>query len=1048
MASNRRNPLEVGFFDVFTVPTRRTVTQWADDKRILPSKGAAEPGRYRSARTPYMREPMDCMSVLSAVQECCVMAAAQTGKALAIDTPIPTPHGWAAMGDIKPGDAVFDERGQPTLVTAVSPVQVGRRCFSVLFSDGARVTCDADHLWTVEVHSYGVQVGRETLTTAQLLPGLSCGGRYRYAIETAGALDTPHVDLPIDPYTLGVWLGDGNSASNQFTQGMDDAESIAEHIRSAGHTVDIRVREDGNASCIIDAIRGRTHCQRGHNLAAVGTFYGNKCRECHRQRSNGKGMDPIIARRRFGQALDDLGLRNNKHIPSSYLRASVVQRMALLQGLMDTDGYASQRGVCEFANSNKILLDGVRELLVSLGLKVTVSERHVYKVGAAAVKKGLFLTNWRLSFTAYSDTPVFRLQRKLARLGNRADGRSREVSRRRIVAIEPVSSVPVKCIAVGSESRLYLAGRDMVPTHNSESGNNWVGYVMDEAPGPMLLVQPTVDNAKRYSKQRIGPMIQATPTLTAKVTANRSREGGNTMLEKEFPGGILIMGGANSAAGLRSMPIRYLFADEISNWPLDVDGEGDPLGLAEERTNTFGRKRKVFKTSTPGTKGLCRIEGEYLKSDQRRYFVPCPHCGHMHVLEWANFIIPRTSDGRSMTSKAYMACPECGGVIEERHKTDLLNRGEWRATAPEQVDPTRRGYHISALYSPIGWKSWAKIAKQWVEAQGHPEKLKAFVNNVLAETWEEDYSAKLDAATVRERAETYDLLFAPRGVLVLTAGVDVQQNRIEIQIIGWGEGEEAWVVHYAVIYGEPTSYEVWQQVLDVINTPIRHETGVEMHVYAAILDSSDGNFTHEVYAVAREHRRRHILAGKGFAGSRPPIGAPTKQDINIRGKLIKHGALMYPVGVDGIKSTIYGRLKPRKDKAGAPVTAGPGVIHFPLGLHADYFDQLTAEKQAVKFINGMPKRYWKKRDKDRNEALDTMVYAYSALHYVYSRHNRASFWKQMAERVSKRVSKTVSGLADSRPAVAESTPEQPAAPVQAPVAPSSGMVSLSGWRRR
>ena len=606
----------------------------------------------------------------------------------------------------------------------------------------------------------------------------------------------------------------------------------------------------------------------------------------------------------------------------------------------------------------------------------------------------------------------------------------------------PYMREPMDCMSVLSavEEVCVMAAAQ---TGKSESGNNWVGYVIDEAPGPMLLVQPTVDNAKRYSKQRISPMIQATPTLAAKVTANRSREGGNTMLEKDFPGGILIMGGANSAAGLRSMPIKYLFADEISNWPLDVDGEGDPLGLAEERTNTFGRKRKVFKTSTPGTKGLCRIEGEYLKSDQRRYHVPCPHCGHMHVLEWANFIIPRTSDGRHMTSKAYMVCPdpECGGIIEERHKTDFLNRGEWRATAPENTDATRRGYHISALYSPIGWKSWAKIAKQWVEAQGHPEKLKAFVNNVLAETWEEDYSTKLDAATVKERAETYDLMFAPRGVLVLTAGVDVQQNRIEIQIIGWGEGEEAWVVHYAVIYGDPTSFEVWAQVIDVINTPIRHESGVEMQVYAASIDSSDGNMTNEVYAVTREHRRRHLLAIKGMPGSKPPIGAPTKQDINIRGKLMKNGALLYPVGVDSIKSTIYGRLKPRKDKAGAPVTAGPGIIHFPIGLHADYFDQLTAEKQAVKFINGMPKRYWTKRDRDRNEALDTMVYAYAALHYCYSRHNRATFWKQMREHLEQ----TTSRLERAKPAPVESAPDPTPAP--APVVAQPGRISLSGWRR-
>lgn len=566
-------------------------------------------------------------------------------------------------------------------------------------------------------------------------------------------------------------------------------------------------------------------------------------------------------------------------------------------------------------------------------------------------------------------------------------------------------------------------------TGKSESGNNWVGYVIEEAPGPMLLVQPTVDNAKRYSKQRIGPMILETPTLLAKVPLNRSREGGNNMLEKEFPGGILLMGGANSAAGLRSMPIRYLFADEISNWPQDVDGEGDPLGLAEERTNTFGRKKKIFKTSTPGVKGICRIEAEYLKTDQRRYHVPCPHCGHKHVLNWANFVIPKNDAGKHIYSKAFMACPDCGGVIEERHKTDMLNAGEWIATAPDNVDGTRRGYHISALYSPVGWKSWAKIAKQWIEAQGHPKKLQAFVNNVLAETWEEEYSARLDATGLSERAEPYELLTAPAGVLVATAGVDVQHDRIEIQTVGWGIGEEGWVLNYSVVYGDPSRFEIWDQVLNVINTPIQHASGAVMQVAAAVIDSGDGNLVNEVYAFTRQHRSRHVLAGKGMAGPRPPIGTPTKQDINIRGQKIKNGAKLYAVGVDGIKSTMYARLKRSE-------TEGAGAIHFPLGLHKqhpDYYKQLTAEKQATKFINGMPKRYWVKKDEDRNEALDTFVYSFAALYYWMSRFNRQSFWAQMASR-----------LAQNQPKQVELTPE---APPPAPVMPAAGRVSLDGWRR-
>jgi len=1019
-----RNPLIRGFFEVFNVPTRRTVTQWADDKRMLPSKGAAEPGKYRSARTPYMREPMDCLSTSSPIEEVVLMAAAQTGKALALNTPLPTPSGWTTMGEVKVGDVLFDQDGNQCRVTAKSPVFVGHKCFEVEFSDGTKIVADAGHRWeTLSGH----RQTRSVVTTQQIADTLKLrGNRFNHAIDVAGAIQCQSKELPIDPYVLGVWLGDGTRASAQVTAHEDDAREIAYGIARGGHRVLIRGKGTAKAkNLMIDpVVTGSRFCKRLHDKHAVGTMANGSCAECHRQRSNAnqpgnrKPVDPVrIHRDSLALRLRALGLHIEKRIPEQYLRASAYQRELLLRGLMDTDGTCCKKsGGMSFCTASEPLANQFMELCRSIGLKPTA--KRLKKANA-----------WVVSFMSYrEDISVFELRRKAERMRSILDERSRptETKRRRIVSAREVDSVPVQCISVDSPRHLFLAGDGMIPTHNSESGNNWVGYVIDEAPGPMLLVQPTVDNAKRYSKQRISPMILETPSLRDRVPQNRSRDGGNNMLEKEFPGGILLMGGANSAAGLRSMPIRYLFADEISNWPLDVDGEGDPLGLAEERTNTFGRKRKIFKTSTPGVKDICRIEAEYLKTDQRRYFVPCPHCSHMHTLQWKNFVIPKDEEGRHQFRKAYMTCPECGGVIEERHKTDMLNGGEWVPTCAEKADPARRGYHISALYSPVGWKSWAKIARQWVEAQGSPKKLQAFVNNVLAETWEEAYSSKLDADSLSKRAEPFDLLTAPAGGLVLTAGVDVQENRIEIQTVAWGISEEAWIVNYAVIFGDPSRFEIWQQVLDVINTPIRHASGADMHVYAAVVDSGDGNKTNEVYSFTRQHRNRHILAGKGMSGSRPPIGAPTKQDINIRGQKIKSGAHLYPIGVDSIKSTIYGRLK-------RPEETGAGVFHFPLGLPEEYFDQLTSEKQATKFVNGMPKRFWTKKDSDRNEALDTLVYAYAALHYCYSRHNRSSFWQQMLSRLEKKAE-----------IVQNTALEAPAAP-EIPVAP--GKISLNGWRR-
>lgn len=499
-------------------------------------------------------------------------------------------------------------------------------------------------------------------------------------------------------------------------------------------------------------------------------------------------------------------------------------------------------------------------------------------------------------------------------------------------------------------------------TGKSESGNNWVGYVIDEAPGPMLLVQPTVDNAKRYSKQRISPMIMETPTLTAKVVDNKSREGGNTMLEKEFPGGILLMGGANSAAGLRSMPIKYLFADEISNWPADVDGEGDPLELAEARTTTFGRKRKIFKCSTPSVKHVCRVEAEYLKTDQRKYHVPCPHCGHKHVLMWSNFMIPKDDQGKYRPNDAYMACPDCDGVIEEFHKTDMLNGGEWIATAPQNADPTRRGYHISALYSPVGWKSWAKVAKQWLEAQGNPTKLQAFINNVLAETWEVKGERASDHE-IAQRAYDYGNDPLPDGVVLLTAGTDVQQNRLETEIVGWGSGEETWSVDYIVTYGNPDLDDVWaMHDANVLNRIYNRPDGIQLRVARCCVDTGGSN-TDAVYRAVRARLATGVLLGtKGIAGEGKPIlGNPSHSNL---GKIP-----LFPIGTFTGKDLIMGRLKITEP--------GPGYCHFPKRYRPEYFKGLTAEEVRVKYTKGFPVREWHKTY-DRNEPLDCRLLAIAA----------------------------------------------------------------------
>jgi len=569
----------------------------------------------------------------------------------------------------------------------------------------------------------------------------------------------------------------------------------------------------------------------------------------------------------------------------------------------------------------------------------------------------------------------------------------------------------------------------------TEVGNCWLGYIVHHSPGPVLYVMPTVEIAEKASKQRIAPMIEESPVLKELIAPARSRDSGNSLLTKEFRGGVLMLTGANSAAGLRSMPIKTLFCDELDAWPLDVEGEGSPLALAEKRTTTFAR-RKIFLVSTPTLADTSRISIEYERSDKRRYFVPCPHCGHMQWLRWRGYDNDATGgrakeyrlvwadDGKT---KAAYICEECGSYIEERHKTAMLRGGEWRSTAVG--DGITKGYHINSLYSPAGWKAWVEILQEFEDASKDPALLKTFVNTTLGEPFEEAYSARLDAEGLAKRSGGYELLTVPAAGLVVVAGCDVQRDRVEIIQRAYGEGEQSWLVNYAVVHGDPQRPELWAQVLNVLDMEFQHESGAIVRTYAAAVDSGDGETTHAVYAFARQNRHRHILAVKGMSqAGKPVLGKPTKQDINIRKQTIKNGVELWPYGSDTAKSTIYQRLKNTE--------AGPGTFHWPMGLPAEYWQQLTAEKQIVRMLNGFPKRVWVKADSARNEVLDCEGMALAALQYIYTRHNRQSFWPQMRARIEK----TAEKLAESAPVEAEI--EQMPVPV-APV----GRLSLDGWRR-
>jgi phage terminase large subunit GpA-like protein len=520
----------------------------------------------------------------------------------------------------------------------------------------------------------------------------------------------------------------------------------------------------------------------------------------------------------------------------------------------------------------------------------------------------------------------------------------------------------------------------------SECCNNWIGYNIDHNPGPLMLVQPTLDLAKRYSKQRIASLIDSTPVLRGRVQPARARDSGNTLLEKEFDGGILVIAGANSAAGLRSMPARDLLFDEIDAYPLSIDDEGDPISIAEKRQDTFAR-RKRLKTSTCTIKGESRIEQAYEASDRRKFYVPCPHCGHHQVLRWASL---KWSEGDAETAR--YACEDCGALIEETHKPGMLAGGEWRAEFPAA---RTRGYWINSLYSPLGWLSWAAIVREFLEAKvaldaGDQTLMQVFVNTRLAETWELQGN-RIAMVDVQKRAEPYALRTVPRGTLLLTASVDVQGDRLELAVHGWGRGEEYWAIDYVKLYGDPAEDTVWSTLDEILQAPLRNIFGLDLRISATAIDHG-GHHSQKVETFTRARHGRHVIAVKGQSqAGKPVIGKPTERDTNWRGKKIRAGARVWPVGSDTAKYVLFQRL--------GLTQPGPGYIHTSNELDDAYYAGLTAEQLVTRYVKGRPRSEWMLKKGQRNEPLDLWVYGYAAAAYLGMTRWKEADWERRASKI-------------------------------------------------
>ncbi len=490
----------------------------------------------------------------------------------------------------------------------------------------------------------------------------------------------------------------------------------------------------------------------------------------------------------------------------------------------------------------------------------------------------------------------------------------------------------------------------------TECQNNIVGYFIDIEPAPMLMVQPTIDLGESWSKERLAPMVRDTPALQGKVADVKSRDSGNTILHKSFPGGNLAIAGANAPSGLASRPRRVVLLDEVDRFPPSAGSEGDPCSLAIRRTETFWNA-VVFMTSTPTVKGRSRIEAEWESSDKRRWYCPCPKCNHEQVLTWSQ-VKHEAPDG----SDAWYECPECKAKLNDDERRSMVRAGRWVAEFPER---TVRGYHLNGIASLFRHKKGYKsrlhqmVAENLAAKAKGPETLRTWINTFLAETWEEE-GESVEWEPLLARRENWGE--CPEGCLLITAGADIQGDRVEIEFVGWGEGEESWSLGYEVIMGDFNQPAVQEDVDAQLKRTWKHPGGTELRVTAALIDS--GHKTKAVYGFTKKRERMKIFAAKGRGGPGIPIvSRPTRQ-----GKI---RAALFSVGTDTAKDIIYSRLQ--------TADLGPGYMHFPSDRDETWFQQLTAEAKVTRYRDGVPFSKFENPSKARNEALDCRVYNHGAL---------------------------------------------------------------------
>ncbi|MCP4989346.1 MAG: hypothetical protein GY928_25805 [Colwellia sp.] len=514
---------------------------------------------------------------------------------------------------------------------------------------------------------------------------------------------------------------------------------------------------------------------------------------------------------------------------------------------------------------------------------------------------------------------------------------------------------------------------------------NWAGEVIHLMPGPMAVVQSTLSSGEIFSKQRLQPMIDCTPVLFNKVAKSREREAGNTTMMKEFPGGSVNILTANSEDSLRSKPIRFLALDEVDMYP------GWTISKAVERTETFSN-RKIFLCSSPKKEADSLIWAEFLMSDQRLYYLPCPECDNYDTIKWKNIKFEYTEDTYKLKGQVMLACENCGALIPESKKLEMLQKGEWRPQNPAGKYP---GFRLPQLYSVLGSSKWRSAVNKHLKIlqkkkKGNPtyiEDRETWTNDVLAEPWEEEATATMSWEKFFNRREDYKVEPLNKNIILLTAGVDIQDDRIEAQVLGFGYNYETYVIEYKTFHGVLADLEIWSHLDNFLLKSYAHPAGHRMRIMSTAIDTG-GHYPAKVYEFCKTRyipKQRYVFSIKGSSSyNQPIVKAPSKQQ----------GAYLFVVGTDTAKDHLNECLKTEMP--------GAGYIHFPLRMPEAYFHQLCSERKVTEWFKGKRRKVWKNTSRARNEALDTFVYGVIALHIVqYWLYPNATV-SQMIEDISKK----------------------------------------------